>query len=149
MLPSLIQLKNLSFGAIKIGPRLLEESGAATEEPFDFSGVMMGEAVGVNSVGDGEEATAFVVKLRIMIANETGKKAPYDVEIEAVGLFEINKAVKKEFRVEMAEINGAAILYGAIRDLVLSLTSRCIHGPLMLPTVNFLDRRKPPAAPVK
>ncbi|TAN52538.1 MAG: hypothetical protein EPN21_03780 [Methylococcaceae bacterium] len=108
----------------------------------------MGEAVGVNNVGNAGESNTFVVKLRIMIANEQGKKAPYDVEIEAVGLFEINKAVKKEFCLEMAEINGAAILYGAIRDQVLSLTSRCIHGPLMLPTVNFLDRRKQPAGAV-
>ena len=39
----------------------------------------------------------------------------------------------------MAIVNGAGLLWSAIREQVLNLTSRMRAGPVMLPTVHFHD----------
>jgi hypothetical protein len=49
---------------------------------------------------------------------------------------------------DLAAVNGAALLWSAIREQVLALTSRMPAGPAMLPTVHFHDlKRQPQAAP--
>lgn len=151
MQPSPIQLKNLVYLGFRVWARTLsEDEQKANETPFDFNDVMIAEGVDVRPL-DGEQHTLFAVQLHIVIENKEGKLAPYDVDIEVAGLFEVNQSVPKEDRRELVDVNGCSVLYGAIRDLVLNLSSRSANGPLMLPTVNFLDRRnhKPtPAATV-
>jgi len=146
MRPSPIQLKDLSYLGFKIWPRQLTEVAAGAEHStgleFDFNDVMIGESIEVAAVGDTSEPTTFAVKLRLLIDNKEGKLAPYEVDVEVAGFFEVNMSIKPEERAEMADVNGCAVLYGAIRDLVLNLTSRGVNGPMLLPTVNFLDRRK-------
>jgi preprotein translocase subunit SecB len=38
-----------------------------------------------------------------------------------------------------ALVNGASLLYGAVREMVSTITSRSAHGPLLLPSLNFQD----------
>lgn len=38
-------------------------------------------------------------------------------------------------------VNGLSILYGAIRELCTTITSRMPHGAICLPGANFLDHR--------
>lgn len=142
MLPSPIQLKDMSYLGIKVWPRQQKEGEPAFEQPFDFDDVMIGEGAEVVALPEDEAKTIYAVKLHIMIENKEGKLAPYDIDIEAAGMFVISDKIKAEEREEMMTVNGCAVLYGCIRDQVLTLTSRCSNGPLMLPTVNFLDRKK-------
>lgn len=146
MLPSPIQLKDLSYLGFKVWPRQLSEEEASTKTTagleFDFNDVMIGESVEISIIGESPEPNVFAVKLRVIIENTEGKLAPYEVDVEIAGIFEVNMSIKPEDRSEMADVNGCAVLYGSIRDLVLNLTSRAVNGPLLLPTVNFLDRRK-------
>ena len=46
-----------------------------------------------------------------------------------------NSKVKEKLAFE----SGSALIYGAIREMTINLTSRCIPGPLMLPTPMFKD----------
>lgn len=142
MQPSPIQLQELTYSVFSVKARS-DFVLPPNQTGFDFNDVMIGESIEVNLLDNPNDPSSFAIHLVIEINNQEGKKAPYDLKIGVVGLFDVNKsAVKAEDRAELVEVNGCAMLYGAIRDLVLHLTSRSIHGALMLPTVNFLDRRK-------
>lgn len=141
MQPSPIQLKDMSYIGFKVWARSLTEDEQASIDKFDFNDVMIGESINFTALGDQDDPESYAVKLRITINNEEGKNAPYDVDVEVAGFFSISKKVPIADREDFIVVNGCAILYGAIRDLVLNLTSRSGNGSLLLPTVNFLDHR--------
>lgn len=144
MQPSPIQLVDLRFIGSKVWARPIpdDESPETEIQAFDFDGVVIGESIEVVAMGDADDPREYAVRLRVFVENNEGKLAPYNIDVEAAGLFEVNSKVNKNERAELIEVNGCAVLYGAIRDLVLNLTSRSAAGMLMLPTVNFLDRKK-------
>lgn len=145
MQPSPIQLKEMAYLGIKVWPQPLdetEETDGQSKKPFDFNGVMIGERVEITILGNADDPVVFGVKLRITIENKEGKIAPYTLDVEAAGLFEISKKIQKGKREEMVMVNGCAVLYSAIRDQVMTISARCVQGTLILPTVNFLDKVK-------
>lgn len=56
----------------------------------------------------------------------------------AVGFFGVSEAVPENKVEALVFENGAALVYGAIRDLVSTITARGVLGPLMLPTPTFV-----------
>lgn len=92
--------------------------------------------------GQGDNPRAFVVRLRLRIANESGKPAPYNVDLESVGYFELLGEIPLEDREGIAKVNGASLLFSALRELLFSLTTRFPKGPLVLPSVNFHDLKE-------
>lgn len=142
MQPSPIQLKDMSYIGFKVWARSLTEAEQESIGTFDFNDVMIGESIEYASIGNQDDPESYAVKLKITISNEEGKKAPYDVDVEVAGLFSIDKKIPLSDREDFIVVNGCAILYGAIRDLILNLTTRSGNGALLLPTVNFLDHRK-------
>lgn len=146
MQPSQIQLTDFAYLGIKVVAKQPpeEEQGSATEN-FDFNGVEIGEGINLSILDEKQDdSKQFALKLHIVIANKSGKIAPYDIDIEVAGIFSIqpNSNIPVSERENFVIANGCAVLYGAIRDQVLTLTSRSARGPLMLPTVNFLDHLK-------
>jgi preprotein translocase subunit SecB len=139
MLPSKIQLHELLYFTFNISARENDSKDRETV-PFDFNGVNVGESASLNVIDENkEDPKQFALKLRIVIENKEGKPAPYNVEVEVAGLFLVNPIMPVEERAEFVLINGSSVIYGAIREEVLGLTSRGVNGPLMLPTVTFLD----------
>lgn len=142
MQPSPLQLVQLFYTNIAVKSRPLEAE-QELESPFDFNGVIIGEGIDVAVLSeDKENPEEFALRLRIAITNAEGKQAPYDIDIEATAVFTVAPQFKREDRENFVVVNGCAVLYGAIRDQILTLTSRSTNGPLLLPTVNFLDRRR-------
>ena len=74
--------------------------------------------------------------------------APYHGSAEIVGIFTVDPAWPADKTEELARINGASLLYGAIRETFLSLTARSTHGEFLLPTLSFIES-KAPATPAK
>lgn len=154
MLLSPIQVKNIIFLRISVIPNL-DTAPSNTSEEFTFDGVANSESIGIKLLESGEESSVFAVKFRLQIENKTGKIAPYSIDLEVYGIFSINHKIAEEKREDMVMVNGCAILYSAIREQVMTLTSRCCNGPFILPTVNFLDKIKKepeaesPLAPAK
>jgi hypothetical protein len=142
MRPSQLQLLDLVYLNIKITSRqLIEGENAAL--PFDFDGVQITEGADFSILDDDkDDPRQFALKFRIALENKIGKAAPYDVDIEVAGVFSIISDMPAADREDFVRVNGCAVLYGAIRDQVLTLTSRSARGALMLPTVNFLDYRR-------
>lgn len=141
MLPSPIQVKDITYLGFKVWARPLGE-GEELDDDFDFTDVIIGESVEVAVLGDKDDPEKYAVKLRIVIDNKEGKLAPYEIDVEVAGLFTVNRKTAIKDKEDLIVVNGCAVLYGSIRDLVLNLTTRSASGPLMLPTVNFLDKRK-------
>lgn len=141
MQPSAIQLTECVYLGIKVVPRPPSEDDMGGN--FDFEGVFIGEGVDLSILDENKEnPKIFGIKLHIVIENKEGKKAPYDIDIEAAGVFSIAEDMPIDTREDFVKINGCAVLYSAIRDQVLTLTSRSMRGAMMLPTVNFLDLKR-------
>jgi preprotein translocase subunit SecB len=85
--------------------------------------------------------------------SEQQKDCPYQGQTEMIGWFTVSDQWPEERAEELVSVNGASILYGAIREMLLTVTARSSHGPFMLPTMSFASAVKtepeaPKAAPV-
>ena len=58
-------------------------------------------------------------------------------QLEAEGLFAIDHDGALDERRRLVAINGASILYGAMREHLLTLSARHRHGPVLLPCLDF------------
>ena len=100
-----------------------------------------------------DDSTRWQARLDLRIANESEDTiSPYIGELSIAGHFTLAKDFPQDKAEQMVHLNAGAILYGAIRELVLTLTSRSIHGELILPTIDartFLPEKResenPPA----
>nr|WP_281719944.1 protein-export chaperone SecB [Nitrosomonas nitrosa] len=140
MLPSIIQLAEISFVGVKIWPQPHDNFKEQEDAPFDFNNVEIGEKSEIYVLDNKSDPSSYGVMLRIVIENKSGKIAPYDIDVCVTGHFKISKKVPKEQRENLITVNGCSMLYGAIREQVMTITSRSIHGTLVLPTVNFQDK---------
>lgn len=68
---------------------------------------------------------------------------PYQFVIALEGFVDIDESQEPDQskRDQLAAVNGPAVLYGAAREMLLSVTHRFPKGPLLLPSVNFLAGR--------
>lgn len=63
----------------------------------------------------------------------------YRVGIRVDGYFTIVPDFPAEERLRLLRVNGASMLYGAMRDFVQTVTGRCVLPALVLPTLRFVD----------
>ena len=140
-----LQLKELLFRRVSIEPTdeaLQDRSGAADQ--FDFSGVRLDveTAVGI-AAGQEDDPKDFLVDLRIKLdADDHPRPPPYKLDVQAFAVIQASPKLARERREALVTVNGLAMIYGAIRELVASVTGRFPHGILTLPTVNFIDHEK-------
>ena len=140
MRPSPIQLRHVIYTKVAVAPTVSERDSPSAAIGFNFDGVNIHAKVGVASKpGQQENPRDFLIDLEITIDNAEGKAAPYNVDIGVIGVFNVLPGLPKEKRENLVTVNGASILYGAIREIVLSLTSRFASGALTLPGMNFED----------
>jgi preprotein translocase subunit SecB len=147
MRASVIQLKELRYQKICVDlGKPLEELSSLEAEGFDYNGVNFQVRLesGPVAIGEAKESNVFHVRLGIIVNNESGKIAPYKIDMMAVGIFEVAETVDAAIRADLAMVNGASIIYGAIRETVVNLTSRSVAGTSILPTMDFRDHSKNP-----
>lgn len=143
MQPSPLQLKEYNFLIVSIKAR--EEFLALEDRPFPMDGITIKEQIQWGIAGDNHEnPIAFGLKLNISIDNDVPVKCPYDIEVEAQALFTVDESFPLEKRESLVLVNGCSILYSVIRELILTITSRGALGPIMMPTVNFIDHQDTP-----
>ena len=112
--------------------------GESLATQFDFEGVNL---LVENTVGQQESNTTdFLVALRVAVLNEADavKKAPYTFDIAVQGVFKLAEDFACDDRHDLVRVNGSAMLYGAIRDMLQQITARSMLGTLLLPTLHFL-----------
>lgn len=91
-----------------------------------------------------EQATYsdFGVKLTLRVRPKTEAAAPYTVEISAQGMVRMHLTQAQgqaDERQSRALVNGVSLLYGVVREMVSNITSRSVHGPMLLPSLSFAD----------
>ena len=80
--------------------------------------------------------------------NKDQKYAPYKVDVAVEGVVLIPKGAEQLADAEdLAAVNGASMLWSAVREQVLTITSRMRAGPVVLPSVHFHDLKKRNEAP--
>jgi hypothetical protein len=163
MKPAPIQLLQVMFRKVSVE---VDERHAPEEPPnpytsiFVFDGVEITTECGIGELDpDHERGRLYLVVLRVVIDNQANgdaperKYSPYVIDVEARGVVMVPKGAEQLAPTEdLASVNGTSLLWSAVREQVLSLTSRMLAGPAMLPTMNFHDLRKErnpdePAAP--
>lgn len=124
-----LQLKTHFFPVI----RLQAMAGGKKDGPTTFN-----REVGISPLPG--KQNEWQLELTIKIAS-TDKTNPYiyDIEIQTIGIVELIVEVPSDDRQKLAVVNGLSILYGAVREMVINLTSRSPYGALMLPTISFTD----------
>lgn len=92
----------------------------------------------------GEEGRMWRVQLGVEFGNPDGREdCPYKGEAEVVGLFGVADAWPEAQVENLVRVNGASLLYSAVREMVLSITARASHGAFTLPTLSFAGEGTP------
>jgi len=76
------------------------------------------------------------VILKVYFGGKKPDKTLHNGQIEFEGLFDVHPDFPEEKVENLVRLNGGAILYGAVRELVLNLTARSKYGPFEMPTIN-------------
>ncbi|MBK8605017.1 MAG: protein-export chaperone SecB [Saprospiraceae bacterium] len=132
----------MQFVGVKVWPQPHEQFEGQNIASFDFNEVEIGEISETYLLTNEDDPLFYGVMLHIVIENKRGKIAPYDINVRVVGHFKIKKSIAKEERADLVTVNGCSMLYGAIREQVMTLSARSVHGMLILPTVSFQDKVK-------
>jgi preprotein translocase subunit SecB len=75
-------------------------------------------------------------------ANPESARPSYLAQVEVSGHYHVNKLYKGDPE-RLVRITGASILYGAAREMICNITSRCDNGMLTLPSVSFFEKDAP------
>jgi preprotein translocase subunit SecB len=102
----------------------------------------MSAKTGLALLDEHEKYSDYGVKLTLRVRPKEGTQAPYNIQVSVRGIVRMHltqvQGQAEERRVR-ALVNGASLLYGAVREMVSTITSRSAHGPLLLPSLNFQD----------
>jgi preprotein translocase subunit SecB len=121
-----LQLKDLKILRVQFDTRQVEEPGTDLE----FS-----HAIEVHH--SEEEGSPWLVRLDVQFKPRAEEdQSPYLGEVVVVGIFALDPEFPEEKSVEMVSMNAGAILYGAVRELLSNISSRGIHGPILLPMLD-------------
>lgn len=106
-----------------------------TDAEFSI-GVRLGET-------DGDADRKFLVHLDLNAKPKENSTFPYQFAIgaDAIVSFHGTDSDSATMR-DLVLVNGASLLFGALREVLLSLTSRFPNGPVMLPSADFRGLRK-------
>jgi hypothetical protein len=152
MKTSPVQMLQLVFNKIHVEHNVEHTMDSAPNpltSVFTFDGVPITtevSTVGVDTTH--EHGQLYLVAMHFNVGNEHSEdkssqvNLPYKIDIDAKALVLIFKGAEKLDTPEnLATVNGASLIWSALRDQVLTLTSRMPGGPLMLPTVTFHELR--------
>lgn len=137
---SSLQVKHYHFTAISVVSRA-EIDIDKTDFGSDIYPVLDDEilhtSVHLGEPADDGDPHQFALLLEIQYSPEKDSHFPYTFSVTLEGVFIIEHDGDIEERKQLVVCNGAAILYGAARDQLLTLTARQKFGPMMLPSANF------------
>lgn len=137
MRPSPVRLEHYHLTALSLNH--VEEYTPSFDEGLyprftnaEFSiGVRLGET-------DGNADQQFLVHLDLAAKPKANASFPYQFALggDAIVSFHGSDRDPKMVR-DLVLVNGASMLYGALREVLLSISSRFPNGPVMLPSADF------------
>jgi preprotein translocase subunit SecB len=155
MLQSPVNLEHYHLTRIEITP---VEGWLSSESSLypEFSGAEFGAEINIAEI-NGERVPnppAYTITIHLNCKPKSENSFPYQFKIGATGFISYRGNKTGDERIDLVTINGCALVYGILRDTIYALTMRLQNGPIMLPTVTFLDMKKDfiaakPATPAK
>ncbi len=133
MKPSPLTLLTLDFLRVYVQAN---HEAKQTGEEFDFDGAMLSWSIKHGQDEDGSWWVAVGFATDDQAPPE--QRCPYDLDMRALGYFKIAETVAPDRQEEIVYENGAALVYGAIREMTATVTARSIAGKLVLPTPTFV-----------
>ena len=97
---------------------------------------------GLQQLNEEKSYSDFTVLLKLRVGPKAGKEAPYQIQVSVSGVVRMHLSQadgQAEERRVRALVNGVSLLYGVIREMVSNITSRSVHGQLLLPSLSFAD----------
>lgn len=143
MLLSPVNLEHYVLSLISIEPI---EGYVSNDEALypDFRDAEFGAQINVAEV-NGEHvpnSPAYQIDMTLSCSPKSENGFPYRFRVGVTGYISFRGAQVGKERTDIVTVNGCALLYGTLRDVIHTLTMRFSNGPVMLPTVTFLDMRK-------
>lgn len=135
-----LKLKHYHFTALSVLARPdlslddLEQEGPypVFDERVDFNTeIELGEPEGDNN------PVQFALRLTVSGEPLADSPFPYRFAVGIEGVFVIEGEDDVEKRKKLVVINGGALLYGAIRDQLMTTTARHTYGAMLLPSLDF------------
>ncbi len=149
-----LQLLEYTFDGVSVMPveGYVADPAFAPGLVFFPGKLAMSADTGLALLDEQEKYSDFGVKLTLRVGPKEGAQAPYNIQVSVRGTVRMHLAKvegQAEERRLRALVNGASLLYGAVREMVNTITSRSAHGMFLLPSLNFQDltSQKPDAAP--
>lgn len=93
-----------------------------------------------------DDPKRYQITLGVKVDSQPETKCAYTGDVHIVGLFRVSDAFNPENISEIVRTNGTGVLFGAVREMFLNLTSR---GPWPGVLLNTLDFRQNPVQPEK
>lgn len=92
-----------------------------------------------------QDGAPYAIKLKVLMGHnlQEGVVSPYRFSIEMIGIFSFDESVPDDRRANLLEVNGPAVLYGSIREIIHAMTARSRYSALLLPTVTFMPSENP------
>lgn len=139
MNPSMLQLKHYHFTAFSLQSRATVADVPRLETDDLYPALPAEELAPQVSLAepDTDDPREFAVAVKLEYTPPDGSSFPYCFLIEAEGLFTIAQDGAVEERRKLVAVNGASILYGAMREHLLTVSARHQHGPVLLPCLDF------------
>ena len=139
-----LQLLEYTFDGVSVIPVEGYEADPAFAPGLVFfpGKLAMSADTGLALLDEKEKYSDFGVKLTLRVGPKEDAQAPYIIQISVRGIVRMHLTQvdgQAEERRVRALVNGASLLYGAVREMVSTVTSRSVHGPLLLPSLNFQD----------
>ncbi len=134
-----LQLVHSQFTAISvISKEMAQMEPSSADSPYpDVTEHDIKTEITLGLPDDSVDPHDFFILLGISSTDEDAKTIPYRfaAKIEAVFRFDHDGGIEERKRIVV--INGASMLYGIIREQILTLTMRQKNGPLLLPSLDF------------
>lgn len=101
--------------------------------------------------GGGE---VFIAEQRVRLDASSRPELPYSLDVECIGFFRVNDELPSDERQKAVTLVAHNVLYSAVRESVLSATSRQAWGPFsiglsVLRTTTSVDAKKTSELPKK
>jgi preprotein translocase subunit SecB len=139
-----LQLLEYTFDGVSVIPveGYVADPAFAPGLVFFPGKLAMSADTGLALLDEKEKYSDFGVKLTLRVAPKEDAQAPYNIQVSVRGIVRMHLTQvdgQAEERRVRALVNGASLLYGAVREMVSTISSRSTHGPLLLPLLNFQD----------
>lgn len=138
---NVLQLEHYHFTECVVVARDVEFDDIEVEGPYpSFAKQKIHSTVNIATQESDDNPHSFLLTLEIECDPEDNSSFPYLFSFKVEGVFECNYSEDDlEERKKYVVCNGSSMLYGAVREVLITLTSRQKYGPLLLPTTSFMN----------